>query len=574
MSHSSLISCISWVRRGVTTQHPVKYVLDDNELNRVSALARIELDDARKELERAHKAAESMGKGAEGEEADDVDDEDESAWVDEDENSKDEDVPMDQDGPPTKDGAEGKDDDDLAQYDLDNYDEDDAIPAMGPFSNIKGLTYYRNNDEDPYITLKDDQEYEEREELEVLPNDNLLVAAKTEDEISQLEIYVYDESQENLYAHHDLMLPSFPLCLEWLDFPPITSPASTASSGAKQFGNYIAVGTMEPEIEIWSLDIVEAIYPDMVLGRPDKTAAHVPTPLGTGKKKRKKAKHRAASAAHHVDAVLALSWNHTHRNLLASASADRTVKLWDLSRNPTISGDSEGEGALRSFSVHKDKVQAVQWNQKDPTVLLTGSFDRTVRTFDSRAPDAGVGAVVGADVEAIRWDPWEVHGFYVSLENGLVLNFDARTLPSDLNSPSPSRFTLSAHDGAASALDVNPHIRGCIVTGGTDKIVKIWNVHEDADLGKRQVSLVTSRDLGVGKVFSAVWSPDDPLTVAAAGSHGKLQVWDVGANAGTRKVLGSKLAEAGRILKEKTGGGVVGVASDDEDSSGGEDDDE
>lgn len=26
---------------------------------------------------------------------------------------------------------------------------------MGPFSNIKGLTYYRDNEEDPYITLKD-----------------------------------------------------------------------------------------------------------------------------------------------------------------------------------------------------------------------------------------------------------------------------------------------------------------------------------------------------------------------------------------------------------------------------------
>ena len=27
--------------------------------------------------------------------------------------------------------------------------------AMGPFSSIKGLTYYRNNDEDPYITMKE-----------------------------------------------------------------------------------------------------------------------------------------------------------------------------------------------------------------------------------------------------------------------------------------------------------------------------------------------------------------------------------------------------------------------------------
>lgn len=86
--------------------------------------------------------------------------------------------------------------------------------------------------------------------------------------------------------------------------------------------------------------------------------------------------------------------------------------------------------------------------------------------------------------------------FQVSLENGIVLNFDARTLPSDLSKPSPSRFMLAAHDGAASALDVNPHIRGCIITGGTDKMVKVWNVNDKSD-GKKDVSLVISRDLGV-----------------------------------------------------------------------------
>jgi periodic tryptophan protein 1 len=156
---------------------------------------------------------------------------------------------------------------------------------------------------------------------------------------------------------------------------------------------------------------------------------------------------------------------------------------------------------MRSFDgVHKDKIQSVQWNDKEPTVLLSGSYDRTVRTFDSRAPESCLGAVVGSDVEALRWDPWDPYGFYVSLENGLILNFDARTLPSDLNNPSPSRFTLSAHDGAASALDINPHVRGVLVTGGTDKIVKVWNVTEGED-GKRGVSLVTSRDLGVVRTF-------------------------------------------------------------------------
>jgi periodic tryptophan protein 1 len=88
----------------------------------------------------------------------------------------------------------------------------------------------------------------------------------------------------------------------------------------------------------------------------------------------------------------------------------------------------------------------------------------------------------------------------VSLENGIVLNFDARTLASNLSNPPRPRFTLAAHDGAASSIDINPHLPGCIVTGGTDKLVKVWNVAGDGD-AKRQVSLVTSRDLGVVCIF-------------------------------------------------------------------------
>lgn len=40
-----------------------------------------------------------------------------------------------------------------------------------------------------------------------------------------------------------------PLCLEWLDF----CPGRTVGDG--QRGNFVAVGTLDPEIEIWSLDV-------------------------------------------------------------------------------------------------------------------------------------------------------------------------------------------------------------------------------------------------------------------------------------------------------------------------------
>ena len=100
-------------------------------------------------------------------------------------------------------------------------------------------------------------------------------------------------------------------------------------------------------------------------------------------------------------------------------------------------------------------------------------------------------------------------------------------------------------------------------------MVKLWNINENEDTtGKREVSLVTSRDLGVGKVFSVHFSPDTPLTLAAAGSKAKLQVWDLASNAGARKAFGQRLRKHGRELREakESGQGLIGVQSDGEDS--------
>ncbi|QRW18186.1 WD40 repeat protein [Rhizoctonia solani] len=513
---SPLISSIAWVRRG--------------------KLARIELEDAQIELQRASEAAHDMENRSDEEDSSVEEDDNDDSWEDaSDDDRMDEDV-IDPEPKKSKSKPNAQDDPDgLAEYNLDNYDEEKIGAASGVFSNIKGLTYYRSNDEDPYITLKEDDEEAERAELQVQSTDNMIVTAKTEDEVSHLDIYIYNDNDENLYVHHDILLPSFPLCLEWLDFPPTSSSSpSTPSTTTRKLYR-------------------KAIYPSLILGRPDKSAAHVPVPLGTGKKKRKQTKARDPTPEYHVDAVLGLAWNRSHRNILASASADATVKIWDLSSG---AGSTGGAGsAVRSFGVHRDKVQSVQWNTVQPEVLLTGSYDHTVRVFDSRDPGKAVGAVIGADV---------------SLEDGNVHYFDARTLSAipasgSLPAPTKSRFTLSAHTGAASALDINPHVRGCVATGGADKLVKIWNVEVDGD--NVNASMVTSRNLEVGKVFTVGFSPDDPLTLAAAGSKAKLQVWDIGANPGARKSFGSRLPlRQGGWERTREGGGVVGVQSDDEES--------
>lgn len=57
---------------------------------------------------------------------------------------------------------------------------------------------------------------EELDDLKILPTDNILIAGKIESEFASVEVYVFEDKNENLYVHHDFILSSFPVCMEWL----------------------------------------------------------------------------------------------------------------------------------------------------------------------------------------------------------------------------------------------------------------------------------------------------------------------------------------------------------------------
>jgi periodic tryptophan protein 1 len=399
-------------------------------------------------------------------------------------------------------------DDDLKEYDLEHYDDDvekdkgDDGMGMGMFGNVKSLAYHASNEEDPYITMKENEEEDEdREELQILATDNLLLAAKVEDEVAHLEVYVYEDEADNLYVHHDIMLPAIPLCVEWLDLPVGKSNIEKDSRA-----NFVAIGTFDPDIEIWDLDTIDCMYPNAILGQGGDTGSD-----GLKKKEKKKKKSKKANTDFHVDAVLSLAANRHHRNLLASSSADKTVKLWDLNTTK----------CAKSYSHHTDKVCSIAWHPKESTVLLSGSYDRTVVAADMRAPDAKVPRWgVESDVETVRWDPHDPNYFYISTENGIIHYHDVRKAPANPAASKPV-WILQAHDESVSAFDINPVIPGFMATGSTDKQVKLWNIQPSGP------SMVVSRDLDVGKVFSTVFAPDEEVgfRLAVAGSKGMMQIW-------------------------------------------------
>lgn len=334
----------------------------------------------------------------------------------------------------------------------------------------------------------------------------ILLAAVSEEEVSHLDVYVYEYESDNLYVHHDYLLPAFPLCLSWLSFP----VGGQQLSGNRTSTNYVAVGTFEPYIEIWDLDMVDQPAPLALLGGPEK-----PEDLVNGSVKDMKLIPES-----HTDSVLGLSWNTIQQNVLASCSADRSVKLWDL-----MSGS-----CVRTYNNHKDKVQSVLWNPAEAAILASGGFDSAVMVVDVRAPNAAAMSTnLRSDIESITWLPSPHHNhILVSTEDGFVYCFD---ILKDFSVP---LWKLQAHHKATQSIAANPSIPGLIATGSADSAspLKLW------DISTGKPSCLYSKTSDMGPVFSVRWSPDEPLLLALGTQSTRPEIIDCRTLAGIASKYG------------------------------------
>lgn len=400
---------------------------------------------------------------------------------------------------------------------------------------LNNLAAFPSNKDDPYLkdVPKADAMFdeEERDDLVIRPTDALILACRTDDDVSMLEVHVVEDVFEkdegdvenkkkgpyapNTYVHHDLILPAAPLCAQY------TQMGIDTEDGKETICNFVAVGMYEyPGIDIWDVDRMDTLLPALTLGGPDMGVLdeddHEEVQEGKRKKnKEKKVKKRARKPelreGSHTGPVMCLAWHPSQKHYLASGSDDHTVKIWD-----TRTGD-----CMTTFEHHSDKVQSVQWHPEEEAIIVTGSFDHTVAVVNVQTSQVLGTHKVDSDIESLHW--LSNDNIIAATEKGTVTVL--RYAEEKLSQVSQ----VKAHDAEVSGCVCSPSLPGMVVTGSTDKEIKIWDFRN-----AESPELVHSMKSNAGAVFGMameLWRPDgpggSPFLCAWAGAKGNLILRDL-----------------------------------------------
>ncbi len=199
----------------------------------------------------------------------------------------------------------------------------------------------------------------------------------------------------------------------------------------------------------------------------------------------------------HLSSVNAIAFS-PDGHTIASGSADKTVKVWDL----------ESVGALFTFSGHLSLVDAVAFSPNG-RLLASGSWDREIKLWHLQK-----GELSCSLCDHSGW----IQSLAFSPDGQVLVSGSADKTIKIWNLRSGQlQTTLSEHLGAVRTLAISPDGQ-ILASGSADRTIKIW------DLASGEMKLTLEGHLDA--VDSLAFSPSG--YILASGSADKtIKIWDL-----------------------------------------------
>ena len=169
----------------------------------------------------------------------------------------------------------------------------------------------------------------------------------------------------------------------------------------------------------------------------------------------------------------AIDWSQTVPGRLATGSCNKNIHIWQPNEGGTWHVDQ------RPLNAHTDSVEDIQWSPNERNVFASCSVDKTIRIWDAnlvgtKANMLSVNAH-DSDVNVISWnnnDPFIVSGG----DDGVIKVWDLRQFKT--NTPIA---TFKHHSAPITSVEWHPSDSSVFVASGADNQISIWDLAVEKD---------------------------------------------------------------------------------------------
>jgi histone-binding protein RBBP4 len=174
----------------------------------------------------------------------------------------------------------------------------------------------------------------------------------------------------------------------------------------------------------------------------------------------------------HTQEGYGLSWNPKQEGILASASNDKTVRLWNI-KDGFSKKNANNHPSERTLTHHTAPVNDVEFHPRDPNILASVSDDRTLQIIDLRGNKPAMKIQAHADsVNCLNWHPDASFNHVIltgSSDNSIGLWDPRRGQKGKLHS-------FESHNDDVIRVEWNPHCISMFASASYDRRVCIWDV--------------------------------------------------------------------------------------------------